>query len=301
MGLKRYCLLSLLLVCTPLPFLLALQYLGGGLSNCVPLLFGWTALAVLYWWPIGIFLFLWKRGWVSRLVVGYLISVPLYFLCLLLIYPVFDAHFHPSSPAVWGIYSSQTPVYFAFTIFLFFLVRRDNTTRRITCWLAAAVFAIGLAAPIIYAAKTDHYIWPKTHSAQLNITHARIVDATNNRIIEGLDVHVENGRIVALVEAAADASNWKAIDAGRQYLVPGLIDVHTHLQAPVRSVLAPFDFLFLVDSLFSDYAPQRRAYLENGVTTSATWADLQSMRIKCGKNCRESGFWGLLSLLLVGS
>lgn len=265
--LKRYGLLSLLLVCAPLPFLLALQYLGGGLSNCVLLLLGWTALAVLYWWPIGTFLFLWKRGWVSRLLIGYLISLPLYFLCLLLIYPMFDAHFHPSSPAVWGIYFSQTPVYFAFTIFLFLLVRRDNIARRITSRLAAAVFAIGLAAPIVYAARTDRYTWPKTHSTRVNITHARIVDSADNRIIDGLNVHVENGRIVALVEAAADSSNWKAIDAGGEYLVPGLIDVHTHLQAPVRSVLAPFDFLFLVDSLFSDYAPQRRAYLENGVTT----------------------------------
>lgn len=131
-----YCLVSLLLASAPLPFLLALQYLGGGLSNCVPMLFGWTALAVVYWWPIGIFFFVWKRGWVSRLLNGYLISLPLYFLCLLLIYPVFDAHFHPSSPAVWGIYFSETPIFLAFTIFLFLLVRRDNTARRITSWLA---------------------------------------------------------------------------------------------------------------------------------------------------------------------
>lgn len=144
-----YCLVSLLLASAPLLFLLALQYLGGGLSNCLPMLFGWTALAVVYWWPIGIFFFVWKRGWVSRLLNGYLISLPLYFLCLLLIYPVFDAHFHPSSPAVWGIYFSETPIFLAFTIFLFLLVRRDNTARRITSWLATIVFAMGVAAPIL--------------------------------------------------------------------------------------------------------------------------------------------------------
>lgn len=265
-GLKWYCLLSLMLVFTPLPFLLAMQYLGGGLGKCVPMLIGWTVLAVLYWWPVGIFLLLWKRGWISRMLTGYLISVPLYFLCLLLIYPVFDAHFHPRSPSVWGIYFSETPIFFSFTLFLFLLVRRDNTARRITVWLATVVFSFGVAAPILYAARTDHYIWPKTQSLRLNVTHARIVNAAENRIIDGLNVHMENGRIVALVDASGDSSNWPTIDAGEQYLVPGLIDVHTHLQAPVRDVLAPFDFRFLIESLFSDYAPQRRAYLENAVT-----------------------------------
>lgn len=266
-GLSRYLLLSFLLVSIPLPFLLAMQYLAGGYSNCVPMLFGWSALALLYWWPIGIFFFLWKHGWVSRLLIGYLISLPAYFLCLLLIYPVFDARFHPSRPAIWGIYFSETPIFFAFTLFLFLLVRRDNAVRRITSWLATAGFVIGVMAPIVCAARTNYYIWPKTRSAQLNIVHARIVDAADNRILDGLNIHIENGRIIALVDAAADSSDWSSLDAGGQYLVPGLIDVHTHLQAPVRSVLSPFDFPFLVESLFSDYAPQRRAYLENGVTT----------------------------------
>jgi len=208
-----------------------MQYLAGGPSNCVPALLGWSALAFLYWWPIGIFLFLWKRGWASRLLIGYLISLPLYFVCLLLIYPVFNGHFHPSSPSVWGIYFSETPIFFAFAMFLFLLVRRDNTARQITSWLAIVVFAIGVAAPIFYAARTDHYIWPKTRSVQLNVKHARIVDAAANRIIDGFNVHVENGRIVALVDAAGDSSNWPAIDADGQYLVPGLIDVqmYTHI------------------------------------------------------------------------
>ena len=32
-------------------------------------------------------------------------------------------------------------------------------------------------------------------------------------------------------------------------------------------MLAPFDVRFLIDAIFSDYAPQRRTYLENAVTT----------------------------------
>jgi imidazolonepropionase-like amidohydrolase len=98
----------------------------------------------------------------------------------------------------------------------------------------------------------------------VSIVNARLVDPAANRIIEGINVHVEDGRIVALAEAAGDSTKWPTIDAAQQYLLPGLIDVHTHLQAPVRSVLAPFDFQFLLESLFPDYAPQRRAYLERG-------------------------------------
>ncbi|MBV9180866.1 MAG: amidohydrolase family protein [Acidobacteria bacterium] len=265
-GLRRYFLLSLLLVCTPLPLLLTLQYLGGGVRNCVPMFFGWMALAVLYWWPLGIALFLWKRGWKTRLVIGYLISLPLYFLCLFLIYPAFGAHFHPRGPGVWGIYFSQTPVWFVFTVTLVFLVRNRNAWRRITSWLTVVFFAFGITAPIVIAARTDHYTWPTLPSAIVNITNARIVDVSNRRILEGLNVHIKDGWIVALVPAAGDSLKGSIIDARGQYLLPGLIDVHTHLQAPVRSVLAPFDFHFLMECLFSDYAPQRRAYLENGVT-----------------------------------
>ncbi len=265
--LPRFYLLSVLLVCVPIPFLLTMQYLSGGVRNCVPMFFGWLALAIVYWWPVGTLLFLWKRGWISRVLIGYLISLPLYLLCLLLIYPVFGGHFHPASPAVWGIYFSQTPVYFAFTTFLYLLVRHENTVRRITSGLVAVVFAIGVAAPFVYGTRIDHYTWPKLRSERVSIVNARLVDPVANRIIEGVNVHVEDGRIVALVEAAGDSSKWPTIDAARQYLLPGLIDVHTHLRAPVRSVLAPFDFQFLLESLFSDYAPQRRAYLESGVTT----------------------------------
>src|SRR5271169_3272335 len=83
---SRLFLLSVLLVCIPLPFTLAMQYLGGSLRDCIPVFFGWLALALVYWWPIGALLFHWKRGWLSRFVVSYLVSLPLYFLCLVMIY-----------------------------------------------------------------------------------------------------------------------------------------------------------------------------------------------------------------------
>jgi imidazolonepropionase-like amidohydrolase len=266
-ALWRFYLLSLLLVSVPLPFLLALQFFSGGIRNCVVMFFAWLALAVAYWWPVGTVLFLWKRGWLARLLVGYLVSLPLYFFCLLMIYPAFGAHFHPRSPAIWGIYLSQTPVYFVFALSLFLLTQARSAIRKATTWLVAALFVAGVIAPIIYVARTDKYTWPQSRSTRANIVNARLVDPGANGVTQGINVHVEDGRIAELVEAAKDSSTWPVIDGGGKYLLPGLIDVHTHLQAPVRSVLAPFDFQFLLESLFSDYAPQRQAYLESGVTT----------------------------------
>jgi enamidase len=49
-----------------------------------------------------------------------------------------------------------------------------------------------------------------------------------------------------------------------------MIDAHVHLQTPfgsIQSMQSAFDFPYFVQSIFGDYAPQRRKFLENGVTT----------------------------------
>ena len=263
----RLFLLSVLLVAIPLPFLLALQYLGGSFRDCVPVFFAWLALALIYWWPIGALLFHWKRGWFSRFVVSYLASLPLYFLCLLMIYPAFGARFHPSSGLFLGIYFAQTPTFFFMVFVLYLLTRRGRTAMRVTTWLVSIAFVAGVLAPVVYSFRLDKYTWPKSPAQRSNIVGARIVDISSNQILEGKNVHVENHHIVAIVDAAGDASDWTKIDAGGNFLLPGLIDVHSHFQAPVRSILAPFDFRFFLETLFADCAPQRRAYLESGITS----------------------------------
>jgi len=264
---SRLLLLSVLLVCIPLPFFLSLQYLVGGFRDCVPLFFAWLALALVYWWPIGALLFHWKRGWLSRFVVSYLASLPLYFLCLVMIYPVFGARFHPQSAFFWEIYFAQTPTFFLMVFVLYLLTRRGRTLMRTTTWLACAGFAAGLLAPFVYSLRVDRYAWPEPSVQRANIVGARIVDIAHNQILGGQNVHVENHRIVAIVDASTDKSDWTKIDAAGNFLLPGLIDVHTHLQSPIRGVLASFDFKFFLDTLFADCAPQRRAYLENGITS----------------------------------
>lgn len=271
---------ALLLVSIPLPFMLALLYAGGGWHDAVAAFFSWMALPFFYWLPIGLVLFAWRGNGIARFLAGFLASLPLYFLCLYLVYPAFGGHFHPRSGAIWGIYFSQTPTYFLLVYFLYLLTRRGRRMARITVGLAAALFVAGLAAPLIARAKADRYTWPqgKTVSGGVNITGARLVDTSAGQILDGRNVHVKAGRIVEIVDAASDTSSLPKLDAGGLYLLPGLMDVHTHLQAPIRSVMAPFDLGYFVDSLFSDYGPNRRAYLEAGVTTVR---DLGGPAAKC--------------------
>lgn len=62
----------------------------------------------------------------------------------------------------------------------------------------------------------------------LVITNARVVDGTGNPWFYA-DVAVKDGRVARIGRiAASDAS--KVIDAGRQIVAPGFIDVHTHVE-----------------------------------------------------------------------
>jgi imidazolonepropionase-like amidohydrolase len=268
-GLRFYFASALLLVSIPLPIMVALMYAGGGWRDAGATFFSWMMLPFFYWLPVGLVLFRWRGGGVARFVVGFLASLPLYFLSLYLVYPAFGGHFHPGSRAIWGIYFSQTPTYFLLAYFLYLLTQRGARLARVITIVAAVFFAAGLAAPAIVRGRTDQYAWPKGEQAGggVNITGAHIVDTSAGKIVDGKDVHVKDGRILEIVDAAADASSLPKLDAGGQYLLPGLMDVHTHLQVPFRSLAAGFEFGYFVDSMFSRFAPNRRAYLEAGVTT----------------------------------
>lgn len=279
-GVGLYFLSALLLVCVPLPLILTLLYEGGGWRDAAPAFFSWLALPFFYWLPVGLILLRWPRGGVTRFFVGFLASLPLYFFCLWLVYPAFGGHFHPSSGTIWGIYFSQTPTYFLLVYFLYLLTRRGVRLARITAAFATALFLAGLAAPAVVRGRTDPFKWPQSgHAAgEVNITGARIVDASSGQIVDGKDVHLKGGRILEIVDRARDTSSAPKLDAGGKYLLPGLMDVHTHLQVPFRSLAAGFEFGYFVDSMFSDYALNRRAYLEAGVTTVR---DLGGPAAKC--------------------
>ncbi|TFE71067.1 dihydropyrimidinase [Methylacidiphilum caldifontis] len=69
------------------------------------------------------------------------------------------------------------------------------------------------------------------------IKNARVV--TGDGILEGIEVGIENGKIAALDK---NLSGQKIIDAQGKYLIPGGIDVHTHLDTFFGGMQTADDF-----------------------------------------------------------
>jgi imidazolonepropionase-like amidohydrolase len=274
--LKQFFLPAFSLVGTLFPLYLLFQYKSGELLDVLLMLIVWAALLVVYWLPVGMFLFRAERlgGW--AFLAGYFVSLPFYFLTVfvglgLLTHTMLPSSlaFHPHTLRQWISYAYATPTFYLIVLFFYLLVRRGRRLARVTQVVTIVVFASAITATAVLALKTDQYRWPSGAPSRFEITNAKIVDASGNRIIELHNVEVENGKIVQIVPAGAGENSWTKIDAQGGYLVPGLIDVHVHLQAPFRSMHAMesgFDFPYFMDSILGDYAPQRRAYLEEGVT-----------------------------------
>ena len=127
--------------------------------------------------------------------------------------------------------------------------------------LASAVAASLLAAvgPIVRAAEP----------ADTVVRAARLFDARSGRIVREAEVLVRDGRVVAVahggktVAAAADATR---IDLGDRTLVPGLIDMHVHIDSdPTYSGYTGLQFN---DRFWSALAvAQAKATLDAGFTT----------------------------------
>jgi dihydroorotase len=68
--------------------------------------------------------------------------------------------------------------------------------------------------------------------AKLVMKNGRVIDPANQR--DGrFDVLIERGKIAA-IEASIPANGAKVIDATDRLIVPGLVDLHTHLREPGR-------------------------------------------------------------------
>lgn len=263
----RFLVPAVLLVGIPFPLYLAIQYKSGELLDVGLTLAAWAVLVLVYWMPVAVVLFRWRWHWLGRLGCGYLASVPCYFLALALVYPAFGYRFRPRSAADWGTYFSATPTFYVMVLALYFLVRAGQRLARWTRSAAALAFLGAVVGTAVLWARVDAYRWPERTVPRVEIVNAKVVDAASNRILEGRSVRIENGRIAGVDPAGAEPAGWPKIDAEGGYLVPGLIDVHVHLQTPERSVLGQFEFPYFLGTVLRDCAPQRREFLENGVTT----------------------------------
>ena len=64
------------------------------------------------------------------------------------------------------------------------------------------------------------------------LTNGKIFNGVDNEIVDGKTILIEAGKIVGIADAGAVVpSKYEAIDLEGNYLLPGLFDVHTHIDA----------------------------------------------------------------------
>jgi enamidase len=182
-------------------------------------------------------------------------------LTLKLIYPIWGgATFHPLAHGRLLIYLSATPSFFGMVRGVYFL-----STSRMARWTrgaAAIACAAGICAPLYLAASTN-MSWPN-EAGNLVITGAHIVDPSSNRIIDGRNIYISDGRIIEISSSPVHPG-WPRLDAQGRYLIAGLIDVHTHIQSPVE-IPVGFNFGYFMRSMMGRYGVQRGEYLASGIT-----------------------------------
>ena len=100
------------------------------------------------------------------------------------------------------------------------------------------------------------------------VTAGRMVDVLAGRVVDKPVVTVTDGRIVSVATAGAleIPSGAKVIDLGDKTLLPGLIDMHVHLDSPAD--IGGYRGLEFTDSFFGMTAVgNARAMLDAGFTT----------------------------------
>ncbi len=143
-------------------------------------------------------------------------------------------------------------------------MRSDHSTggielmRKIT--IAALAGAMALSVPALSEPSAEQ---------QTVITAARYLDVQTGKYIEHPAIFVgKDGRISAIADARTVkwGANVKHIDMGGKTLLPGLIDMHVHLDSPAD--IGGFRGLEFTDSFFAMTAVSNgRAMLDAGFTT----------------------------------
>lgn len=258
--LRRFSLVSGLFLAVPLPLFVLMAFTSRDWSIAGLGLVFTCGLCLLYWWPLGCYLASYKGRILAGWVIGYLLSLGLYFGTLAALYPLFGGTFRPFSGGRLLIYLSATPQFYIMVRLFYYLGRRLPRAMVAT---AGTVFSAGLIAPIILMT-VGRTAWPEPQE-KVAIVDGRIIDVAAAGVIDGQTLYIKDGRIAEIGPPSLHP-DWPRIDAHGQYVVPGLIDVHTHLQSPVE-IDSGFQPGFFLKSMLLDYSPQREAYLANGVTS----------------------------------
>ena len=100
------------------------------------------------------------------------------------------------------------------------MTRFMRLTRRIAC---LCLFTLGAAA----------------HAQDLDLVNATLVDGTGAAPRTGVTVSVRGGKIAAITDRAPAVSDGvRRIDLKGRYLMPGLIDAHSHIESPDAALRA---------------------------------------------------------------
>ena len=126
---------------------------------------------------------------------------------------------------------------FVISFNIFRWTKEDTLSRRAKAWIAVVL------APFIILGAWESY--GGTNSSRQAIAYRQLMRANNwrihdarvfvgdGRVFDRADVYLKNGKVVGVVEdgqsAPADGSSYTTIEAAGKTLLPGFIDVHTHL------------------------------------------------------------------------
>ena len=120
----------------------------------------------------------------------------------------------------------------------------------------ATALALALAAAAPVSAETVHF------------RAARMIDVETGRVVEYPLVTVTDGRVTGIADSRAVrlSGEAKVVDLGDKTLLPGLIDMHVHLDSPAD--IGGYRGLEFTDSFFAMTAVgNARAMLDAGFTT----------------------------------
>ena len=96
--------------------------------------------------------------------------------------------------------------------------------------------------------------------SELVITDVTLIDGTGSDPRVGVDIRIADGRIIEIGPDLSAASASETIDGSGKYVIPGLIDAHVHMDAPIVFQLTPEEKARVIEN-------NPRAFLYNGVTT----------------------------------
>lgn len=118
------------------------------------------------------------------------------------------------------------------------------------------------------AALTAPAIAQETASPVTHIMAARMVDVLTGKVVDYPMITVQDGRIIGIADSRTVklSANAKVIDLGSKTLLPGLIDMHVHLDGPAD--IGGYRGLEFTDSFWGMTAVgSARAMLDAGFTT----------------------------------